>query len=141
MSHNITIGKLRGGFCVSWKDPASRKRRRYQLEARSRKDAEPEAVEVYRRETFRANPAGSRLDEIWQAYIEDLGDRPTATTMGYTGKAILPHFGGYLPQDIDKTMCLRYRQMREEAGKSVGTVWTELGHLQSALNLAQHEHV
>lgn len=105
MSHNITIGKLRGGFCVSWKDPASRKRRRYQLEARSRKDAEPEAVEVYRRETFRANPAGSRLDEIWQAYIEDLGDRPTATTMGYTGKAILPHFGGYLPQDINKTMC------------------------------------
>ncbi|WP_460273193.1 hypothetical protein [Celeribacter sp. ULVN23_4] len=109
-------------FCVSWKDPASGKRRRYQLEARSRKDAEPEAVEVYRRETFRANPAGSRLDEIWKAYIEDLGDRPTATTMGYTGKAILPHFGGYLPQDIDKTMCLRYRQMREETGKSVGTV-------------------
>ena len=28
--------------------------------------------------------------------------------MGYTGEAILPHFGGYLPQDIDETMCLLF---------------------------------
>nr|WP_321509316.1 site-specific integrase [uncultured Celeribacter sp.] len=137
MSAEISIGRLRGGFCVSWRDPETGKRKRYQLKARTRKEAEPEAIEVYRREAFKAKPAGSRVKDIWAAYVEDLGDKPTAKTMGYTGKAILPHFGDYLPEDIDKQLCTAYRRAREADGKSVGTIWTELGHLQSALNFGR----
>jgi len=131
---DITIGKFRGGLCVYWREDG--KRRRYQLEARTRAEAEAEAVDVYRRETFKSKPRGSTISEIWNDYVSDLGDKPTAKTMGYTGKAILPHFGAYRPEDIDKALCLSYEKKRLDEGKSVGTVWTELGHLKAALNNA-----
>lgn len=129
----IKIGRLRGGLCVSWPDPETGQRRRYQLEARTRKEAEAEALIVYERETLRHKPRGSTVADIWAAYVDHLGERPTAKTMGYTGKAILPHFGAYRPEDIDKYLCEEYADAREEAGKSQGTIWTELGHLRSAL--------
>ena len=69
-------------------------------------------------------------------YQEDLGDRPAGKTMQHTGKAILPHFGAYVPQNIDKALCASYSALRESQGRSTGTVWTELGHLQSAINFA-----
>ena len=61
--------------------------------------------------------------------------------MGYTGKAILPHFGHFQPDQITKAMCIQYASLREEAGKSQGTIWTELGHLQSALNFAAKSQI
>ncbi len=131
---DITIGRLRGGLCVQWTDPETGKRRRYQLEARTRKAAEAEAVEVFRRETFRATPSGATVSDIWAAYVADLEGKPTAKTMGFTGKAVLPHFGPYLPRDISKELCRSYAKERAEAGKKAGSIWTELGHLQSALN-------
>lgn len=133
----ITIGKLRGGLCVSWKDPVTGSRKRYQLEARNRKEAEAEAIEVYRRETFKASPKGATVEDIWNAYVEDLGSKSTAKTMRFTGKAILPHFGAYQPQHIDKALCKSYERSRLDAGKKQGTIWTELGHLQSALNFGK----
>ncbi|KIC39394.1 integrase [Leisingera sp. ANG-M7] len=134
---NIRIGRLRGGLCVYWDDPDTGKRKRYQLDSRSRKEAEAEAIDVFRRETFKATPKGADVQQIWDAYIADLGDKPTAKTMGYTGKAILPHFGPFLPQDIDKALCQAYERDRKAEGKKQGTIWTELGHLQSALNFGK----
>lgn len=130
---DISIGKLRGGLCVQWIG-ADGKRKRHQLQARTRKEAEAEAIEVYRRVTYAARPKGETVADIWAAYVHDLGDKPTATTMGYTGKAILPHFGPYLPEDVKKSLCVAYAREREDAGISQGSIWTELGHLQSALN-------
>lgn len=132
----ISIGKLRGGLCVYWNGEDG-KRVRYQLKARTRKEAEAEAVEVYRQKTFANRDRGSTIAEIWADYVADLGAKPTATTMGYTGKAVLPHFGDYRPEDINKAMCSDYARKRKEAGKTQGTIWTELGHLQSALNYAK----
>ena len=134
---DISIGKLRGGLCVYWDDPDTGKRRRHQLEARTRKEAEAEAVEVFRRETYRTAPRGATIKQIWDAYVVDLGDKSTAKTMSFTGKAILPHFGAFLPQDIDKPLCLAYQRERKDAGKKQGTIWTEIGHLQSALNFGK----
>ena len=134
---DINIGRLRGGLCVYWDDPETGKRKRYQLEARTRKEAEAEAIDVFRRETFRSTPKGATVDQIWAAYVRDLGDKPTAKTMGYTGKAILPHFGPFQPQDIDKALCQAYQRTRKAEGKKQGTIWTELGHLQSALNFGK----
>lgn len=133
---DISIGRLRGGFCVYWPGPDG-KRRRYQLEARNRKEAEAEAVALYRRVTYAEAPRGATVADLWREYIEDLGDKPTAKTMGYTGQAILPHFGAYQPEDITKALCMAYAAAREADGKSQGTIWTELGHLQSALKFAQ----
>lgn len=130
---DINIGRLRGGYCVYWTGPDGKRTRR-QLAARTRKEAEGEALEVYRAATYSARPKDPTIAEIWQAYIQDLGDKPTATTMQHTGKAVLPHFGHLRPLDISKALCRAYDEERRASGRSQGTVWTELGHLQSALN-------
>jgi len=130
----LTIGRLRGGFAVSWRENG--KRRRYQLKAGSKAEAEAEAVELYRKVTYLERPSGVTVADIWGAYIEDLGDKPTAKTMGYTGKAVLPHFGAHVPENITKELCVAYNSLRQGQGVSQGTIWTELGHLQSALNFA-----
>lgn len=130
---DISIGRLRGGLCVYWTGPDGKRVRR-QLASRTRKEAEAEAIEVYRAATYARRPKDPTIAEIWEAYREDLGDKPTATTMGYTGKAILPHFGHLRPEDVTKTMCREYDASRREAGISQGSIHTEIGHLQSALN-------
>jgi integrase len=131
---DITIGRLRGGFSVHWLDPQTGKRRRYQLAARSRAEAESEARERYLKETWSAG--SDRVSDLWQAYILHLGDKPTAKTMGYTGTAILPFFGALRPSQITVEDCRRYKQQRLAAGRKIGTVWTELGHLRSTLNFS-----
>lgn len=133
---DISIGRLRGGLCAYWNDESG-KRRRYQLEARTLKEAQAEAVELYRRKTYANAAKGATIADIWRAYVSDLGDKPTAKTMGFTGKSILPHFGAYLPEDITKSICKSYESAREAQGRSTGTIWTELGHLQSALNFGK----
>lgn len=133
----INIGRLRGGYCVYWTG-ADGKRTRRQLAARSRKEAESEALEVYRATTYASRPKDPTVAEIWEEYREDLGDKPTATTMGYTGKAVLPHFGHLRPEDITKATCLSYAELRKNAGRAQGSVHTELGHLKSALLFAEN---
>jgi integrase len=128
---DISIGRLRGGYCVVWIEPETGKRRRYQLAARSRAEAESEALDIYRAKSVR--PTGHTVAEIWADYRRDLGDKPTAKTMLYTGKAVLAHFGHFRPDQITRDMCRAYAEDREEAGISQGSVHTELGHLRSAL--------
>ncbi len=130
----INIGRLRGGFCVYWDDPGTGRRRRYQLAARTRAEAEAEGRDRYLRET--APPTGHTVRDLWGGYIEHLGPKPTAKTMRYTGKAVLAHFGALRPDQITVEDCRSYRAAREEAGRAVGSVHTELGHLRSALRWA-----
>ncbi len=133
----ISIGRLRGGFCVYWRDPDTGKRTRHQLEARTRKEAAAEGLRVYRQVTLLTRPAGATVSDHWEAYREDLGEKPTAKTMFYTGKAVLAHFGAYTPDQITKAMCEDYSDKRMAKGISQGSVWTELGHLRGALKFAE----
>lgn len=130
----ITIGRLRGGYCVHWIDPATGKRRRYQLEARSRQEAESEGRERYLRETWK--PGELNVSAIWKAYMDHLGAKPTAKTMGYTATAILPAFGALRPAQITVADCRKYLADRLAEGRKIGTIHTELGHLRSALRWA-----
>jgi integrase len=131
---DISIGRLRNGFCVYWDDPETGKRKRYQLAARTRAAAEAEARDRYLKES---SPSGGlTVAAIWAAYIDHLGSKPTAKTMGYTGKAVLPAFGSLRPDQVTVDDCRMYLRNRIDAGKTVGTVHTELGHLRSALNWA-----
>jgi integrase len=129
----ISIGRLRGGYCAYWYIDG--KRTRHRLKAQSREAAGPEALDLYRRHTFA--PGLHTVADIWEAYRTDLGDKPTAKTMGYTGKAILPHFGQYRPDQVTRDMCRDYDRTRRAAGISQGFVHTELGHLRSALKFGQ----
>ncbi|ARC35500.2 integrase [Paracoccus yeei] len=137
---NISIGRLRGGYCVYWTD-GNGKRVRHQLQARSRAEAEPEAIDVYRRQHFTQSQSGSTVSDIWAEYVRDLGDRPTAKTMTYTGKAVLAHFGHYRPDQITTELCRAYAKARMAAGISQGSVHTELGHLRSAMTFAERSRI
>lgn len=131
---DISIGRLRGGFCVYWYDAAG-KRQRHQLKAQSRKEAEGEAVDVYRKRTF--NAAGSNIARCWGAYRDSLGGRPTGKTIAYTGVAVLKFFGHLRPDHVTEQHCHDYHDLRTQRdGCSAGTVHTELGHLRSALRYA-----
>ena len=128
----VSIGRLRGGYCVYWTENG--KRHRHQLAARTHNEAMSEARERYLRETW--SPGDATVADIWQAYIEHLGDKPTAKTMGYTGKSVLSFFGSLRPSQITVQDCRDYLKRRLGEGRKVGTVWTELGHLRSALKFA-----
>ena len=131
----ISIGRLRGGYCVYWTDVAGR-RRRYQLASRTRAEAESEARDVYLNKSTQTG--GLTIASIWQSYIEYLGDKPTAATMGYTGKAILPAFGALRPDQVTIADCRQYFRDRLATGRAIGSVHTELGHLRSALKWAEN---
>lgn len=131
---SIRIGRLRGGFCVYWTTPDG-KRTRHQLNARSREEAEAEAIDVYRAKT--PTPRGQVTEQIWQDYLAERQGRAVAKTMGYTGKAILPHFGALRPDQITTEHCRAYASKRRKAGIKDGSIWTELGHLRTALQWAQ----
>lgn len=130
----LTIGRLRGGYCVYWSDDTGR-RRRYQLAARTRAEAESEGRDRYLKET--AGPAGLTVAAIWAAYVDHLGAKPTAKTMGYTGRAVLPHFGALRPDQIRIDDCRAYQSARLAQGRKLGSIHTELGHLRSAMKWAQ----
>ena len=128
------IGRLRGGFVVTWKDDRTGTRRRYRLDALTVKGAEAEALDVIRRETV---PLGTAtVATIWEAYRQHLGQRPAATALGYTGRSVLPHFGALRPDQIEVSHSRSYAALRKKAGLKAGTTWTELGHLRSSLTWA-----
>ncbi len=131
---DIFIGRLRGGFCVYWDDKDTGKRRRYQLKARSRKEAEAEGRDRYLKETKR--PGGMNVSDIWEGYRVHLGNKKTTETMGWTGKAVLASFGAFRPDQITIDDCRQYSALRQKDGRKLGTVHTELGHLRSALKWA-----
>ena len=130
---NFRIGRLKGRFVVTWREQDGR-RRRYRLDACTLAEAEREAIDVIRREI--APPKGMTVSEIWESYQADLGTRPTAKTISYTGKAVLPHFGELRPDQITTEHCRAYVAKRRAQGRAQGTIWTELGHLRSCLRWA-----
>ena len=133
MSAEFTIGRLKGRFVVTWAEDG--KRRRFRLAARTKREAEAEALDVIRKEVSR--PIADTIAAIWGEYRAFLGDRPAGVTMGYTGKAVLPHFGAFRPDQVKVKHCRDYAAARAKDGLSVGTIHTELGHLRSAVLFAE----
>jgi integrase len=124
------IGRLNGRFVVTWQGDDG-KRRRFRLAAETARTADAEARDVIRAATL---PRGKlTIADVWQAYRDDLGDRPTGKTMAYTGIPVLQHFGQLRPDQVTAEDCRAYTAARRASGKSDGTAWTELGHLRSAL--------
>lgn len=89
---------------------------------------------MIRRETLPTGPL--TVADLWKAYRQHLADRPTGETMGYTGKAVLDHFGHLRPDQISEETCRAYERARKKAGIKTGSIWTELGHLRSCLRWA-----
>lgn len=85
----------------------------------------------------RARPAAVTVKFAWDGYREALGDKPAAVTMGHEWKAIGAFFGEMRADQITEEDCKRYTAGRRERGRRDYTIWTELGHLRSALKWAE----
>lgn len=128
------IGRLNGRFVVTWTGDDG-KRKRYRLKATTEKGAEAEGLDIVRRE--RAGAAGHDVAALIDLYRHDRAGRPIAETIGYTGKALARHFGALRPDQITTDDCRAYTRMRAGEGRSMGTVWTELGHLRMVCRWAR----
>lgn len=136
MPGDYRIGRLNGRYVVSWW--VDGKRRRYRLDARDAKSAEREALDVIKREAVA--PVGATVADIWEAYRAEKEGRRVAVAMKHEWKAIGPHFGHLRPDQIKTSTCRAYTAARRKTvvrGKATcvhdGTIWTELGHLRTAL--------
>ena len=121
------VGRLNGKFVAVWDEDG--RRRRFRLAANTRKEAE--ALDVIRSQTL--TTSGRTIAHLWQAYRDCLGDRPTGLNMASQGKAVLPHFGALRADQLGRDHCLAFTEARRAAGKSDGTIHTELGYLRSTL--------
>lgn len=136
---DFRIGRLNGRYVVSWWEDD--KRRRYRLDAQSRKDAEREALDIIKREV--QAPRGSTVGELWENYRIEKDGRRVAVAMGHEWKALERHFGHLRPDQITAETCRAYvaaRRKTKARGKETmiqdGAIWTELGHLRSVLRWA-----
>jgi site-specific recombinase XerD len=138
------IGRLTGKYVVTWW--VDGKRRRYRLNAQSRKEAEAEAVDVIRRETVK--PASTTVADLWEGYRKEKAGRRVVDAMKYDWVALGPHFGHLTKGQVTVDVCRAYIASRKatmirRGGKDVpihdGTIWTELGHLRTVLRWAYGE--
>ncbi len=70
---------------------------------------------------------------LWDQYVKEKAGRPVLETMKHTAKALMPVFGHHDPEGITYEQCANYSAVRRQAGRSDGTIHTELGHLRTVL--------
>lgn len=122
------ITRLRGEFALTFDQHG--KRRRFTLNTADPREAQRLAPALYAELT---RPSGTLISDLWAAYCLDKAGKSITTTMGYTGKAILPHFGHRHGEDVTKAECDAYTALRKKQKRSDGTIHTELGHLRTVL--------
>ena len=127
------IGKLNGRFVVMWDENG--KRRRFRLVATTAREAEAEARQL----VLEATSPGGRLTiaDLWHAYREDRAGRSIAESMRHTGKAVIPAFGHFRPDQITTQDCRDAIAAWRAEGKHDGTIWTRMNHLRICLGWAR----
>lgn len=129
------LGKHRGKWCVVWYEGGSRQRR--SLGTNDKTEAAKELkswIAIWR---DRNRPAVITVQYAWDGYRTSLGAKPAAVTMGHEWKALEPFFGRMAADGITEEDCRSYIDLRRDRGRKDGTIWTELGHLRSALKWAE----
>lgn len=126
------ITRLRGQFALTFDKDG--RRHRYTLNTDDAREAHRIAPALYAELT---RPNGRTVTDLWEAYRADKSAKSIATTMSYTGKAILPHFGHRDGEAVTKGECQSYIAARRKLGRSDGAIHTELGHLRTVLVWAQ----
>jgi integrase len=130
--------KYRDKFAVEYYEAS--KRRRVSLGTDDREAARHGLAEFKR--SWRANQRKAvTVEAAWNGYRASLGKKPAAVTMGHEWKALEPHFGGMMADTLTEEDCNEYVEKRRTIGRSDGTIWTELGHLRSALRWAEKKNL
>lgn len=127
------LTRLDGEFCVTWDelgDDGRVRRRRWRLGTTDTREAEARAAARYAQLN---RPVGKSVDILWQGYKLDKKGKAVLETMVHTWKALQPVFGHLEGDVIGTEDCRSYTKMRRAAGKSDGSIHTELGHLRMIL--------
>lgn len=128
----------RGKFAVEFYDEKGiRRRRSLRTTDRLQVDAKLRKIAQEHREARR--PERVTVEYAWKEYQKTLGERPAGVTMGFEWKAIGPHFGAIVADAVTEEDCEAYIAKRRKLKRSDGTIWTELGHLRSALKWAERK--
>lgn len=121
----------RGKFAVTWVDEADGRQRR-SLGTTDRSEANRLLVAFEVAQT-KQKAAPQTIGMIWAAYRKHAEGRPVAVTMGHEEKALKERFFHLPPEAIKDELVDEHIEARRGAGRSDGTLWTELGHLRIAL--------
>jgi integrase len=133
MSDEYSIGKLRGECVLVYRDSTG-KRHRYRLGTPDAGEARRRAPAIY---AERTRPQGTKVKDLWQAYILDKAGRPVVGTMVHTWKALRARFGEMEGETITVADCRAHIKERRTAGIKDGTLLTELGHLRMVLKWSE----
>jgi integrase len=130
------LGQLHGEAVVVWSDSEGPHRRRLGVHGEVEgKQAVDNFVRKLRQ--LRADDPKT-VSEVWTDYIADRQrDGKKVKAMQYHWRALAPRFAAMTTQSINADVCRDYAKGRLEAGRSQGTIWTELTQLRSALNWAK----
>lgn len=137
------LGKLKGEAVVVWYDGhgESKKRCRHRLGALDPKTARAAFNAFVRaREALEVDPGRLTIGEMWTAYIADrtAEGKSAVPRMLDAWKALGPTFGALVLPDLTSGAEVRkYVQKRRDAGRSDGTIHTELGYLRAAVGQAE----
>ena len=129
------LGQLNGQAVCVWRERGARHRIR--LAATTESEGRS-ALDSYVKDRARLVKGSLRtIGELYAAYQHDRElDGKLIAAFKDSWKALGPRFGLLTPDDIDADLCRRYASERFLAGRSQGTVWTELTRLKSCLNWA-----
>jgi integrase len=130
---------FRGKFAVEWYEDGRRFRR--SLRTAVRGDVQSALRRFVAEYEAERRPSSITVDYVWDGYRRALGDKPAAVTMGHEWKAVGPFFGALAADALTESDCLSYAALRRSKGRSDGTIWTELGHLRSALKWAERKNM
>lgn len=129
------LGRLNGQAVVAWTDETGTPHRRRlgwvdtEIEARAALDRWARAANLLRERDSKT------VADLWDEYRADRAkDGKLIANFDFDWKALKPRFGSLELDAITADVCRAYAQERIDAGRSVGTVWTELTRLRSCLN-------
>lgn len=131
------LTRYRGAWAVGVWDNG-RRTSRYALGTTDRKEAE-RRLDAFKRDDQK--PAHVTVTYLWEAYRTEKAGKRIVENMEFSGRSVLPFFGHLFPDDVTTEKCRAYAKARKKAGRKPGTVWTELNHLQIALNWATEQRI
>lgn len=133
---DFKLGRLKGQWVATWTEDGQR--RRYRLFPRSdggqpRREAEDVLKLLAGQFQRHSDPT---VETIWEAYRKEKQGRRVTVAMGFEWRAMKPFWGHLRPSEVTIEKCREWAALRRAAGKHDGTIWTELGHLRTALKWA-----
>jgi integrase len=136
---NSKLGKDEAVIC--WRDD-NRKKHRRRLGVFSEAEGRIALDRFVGRSVALRDMDTHTVKEIFAAYVHDREkDGKLVATFRDNWKALAPRFAEMQVADITNDVCRDYAQSRIDQGRSVGTVWTELTRLRSAINWARKQGI